>query len=78
MTKDISFIELWGLYFPMIVTIMMSITWIVAFLSPNKEILIEVNRYGEAWIEMIIIPIAVIVAIVGQLKIYNRIMEDNE
>ena len=78
MNKNISFIELWGLYFPMIVTIMMAITWIVAFLSPNQEILIEVNRYGEAWIEMIIIPIAVVVAMIGLLKLYNRIMEDDE
>jgi len=68
-TGRISFLTLWGLLAPLGVMLLMVVIWFMAYLSPGRSVVIGVDWYGEAKYEMILIPIATVLAVLGQWKI---------
>lgn len=45
----------YGYVFLMVATILLTILFSIAFLSPDKAVTIVINRYGEATIEMVLV-----------------------
>jgi hypothetical protein len=54
------------------IMVFMMVIWFIAYFSPTQSVLITVNEYNEAWWELILLPVAVFCAAVGQLKIIFR------
>lgn len=71
MKPKLSALELWGLIAPMAMMIVMMIVWFVAYFSPARSVIIMVDVFHEAWWELILIPIATFLAMVGQWKILH-------
>jgi len=78
MGSKITLTEIWGLYFPTVITFLMMAVWFVAFFSPGKEVVIGINYFGEAWVELIAIPIAVVMAVIGQIRLCARVKSYDE
>ena len=78
MESKITLTEIWGLYFPTVITFLMMAVWFVAFFSPGKEVIIGINYFGEAWVELIVIPVTVALAVVGQIRLCARVRSCNK
>lgn len=55
----------------------MTITFLIAFLN-GYHVVVHINRYNEATIEFILIPIILIVVIIGLIKTYRLMFYEVE
>lgn len=72
MRDSLSLLEIWGLIFPLGMTFLLLETWCVAYISPEKAVLVGVDWYGEAKYEVVILPIAILFAVLGQWSIFRK------
>jgi len=73
MKPKLSALELWGLLAPMSMMVMMMIVWFAAYLSPARSVIVMVDIFHEASFELILIPSATFMAMLGQWKIIKSL-----
>lgn len=67
-------IKVGGLTFMLAILFLMTLTFYTAYFNPSKTVLVEINRYGEANVEFILIIIGIILSIGASYLILNEMM----
>jgi hypothetical protein len=72
--KDIKFLEFWGIFYPLGITIWIVIEFIITYYCfPSQTVLVAIDYFHEANIEAIVVPVSTILATLGQIKIAMKL-----
>ena len=77
MTRIANFLtlcEIWGYGFGIGMGIMMLATLTLAFQSPEKTVIIAINNFREAKIDMVVLVVGMIITIIGWISYMRRMI----
>jgi len=58
-----------GNYFPLLASFVLYITFLFIFFSENKAVYVSVNSFGEAFVELLIFSVALLLALAGCISL---------
>lgn len=56
----------------------MALTFLTAYANPSYSTTVNINNYGEAHIEFILIPIVLSIVVIGLIKSYRLLFHEVE
>ena len=62
-------IRLWAIIFPLLASFVLYITFLFIFFSKNKAVYVSVNSFGEAFVELLIFSVALLLALAGCISL---------
>jgi len=71
-TDFLDLCEIWGYVFGVGMGIVVMITFMGAYLDPEKIAVIAINDYGEANIELVMLAVGMVISIVGWISFMSR------
>ena len=77
MTKITDFLtlcEIWGYGFGVGMGIVVMITFLWAYLTPEMAVMVSINDYDEANIELVVLTIGMIMTIIGWISHMRRMI----
>lgn len=74
-TKHKIWIKISGITFLLVILVLMSITFFTAYFNESKTYLIEINNYGEAPVEFVLLIFGIVVSSWASYLIFNETMD---
>jgi len=75
MGSTVDFLEIWGHVFAIGMTLILLYTYVCAYSSPDKSVIVNVNYYGEAVWEPYLLGVAFVLAVSGWIIWFKRLMD---
>ena len=69
-----SLVKLFGVGLSVGMYLTVLLTFLVAFFSPTKCVLVCINSFGEGLLELIILPIGFVVSILGCYYVFKEVI----
>jgi len=66
--------EIWGYVFGVMAMVVLTVTWIAAYLTPEMAVVVSINDYGEANIELAVLAFGMIVTTLGWISHMRRMV----
>jgi len=73
-TDFLTLCEIWGYVFGVTAMVVLTATWMVAYQTPEMAVVVSINDYGEANIELVVLTIGMIVTILGWISHMRRMV----